>query len=149
MVDYSDANAANGTAGAEATNGATAPATNGDAGMEEISIWLNPRIHIAHTAQLSMYLVDSREQITFKRLVCRNRVIEMASTSHYLHALYYNPNPISTTISQFDKAAFSTPIPSATDLNYTYPTNDFYYIDSSKSIPSDHFNHGLSDILYI
>ena len=38
MVDYFDANAANGTAGAEAANGATAPATNGDAGMEEISV---------------------------------------------------------------------------------------------------------------
>jgi len=37
MVDYFDANAASGTAGTEATNGATAPATNGDAGMEEIS----------------------------------------------------------------------------------------------------------------
>ena len=46
MVDYFDANAANGTAGAEATNGATVPATNGDAGMEEISvcfkIWEHP-----------------------------------------------------------------------------------------------------------
>ena len=38
MVDYFDANATNGTAGAEATNGATAPAANGDAGMEEISV---------------------------------------------------------------------------------------------------------------
>ncbi len=38
MVDYFDANAANGTGGAEATNGATVPATNGDAGMEEISV---------------------------------------------------------------------------------------------------------------
>ena len=37
MVDYFDANAVNGAAGAEATNGATAPAANGDAGMEEIS----------------------------------------------------------------------------------------------------------------
>ncbi len=63
------------------------------------------------------------------------------STSPYLHALYYNP--------QFDKTAFSTPIPSTIDLNYTYPTTDLYYIDSRESTPSDHFNYGLSDTPYM
>ena len=71
------------------------------------------------------------------------------STSPYLHALYYNSNPISISNSQFDKTAFSTPIPSATDLNYSYPTTDLYYIDSRESTPSDHFNYGLLDTPYM
>ena len=67
------------------------------------------------------------------------------STSPYLHPLYYdsNPNP------QFVKTAFSTPIPSATDLNYSYPTTDLYYIDSRESTPSDLFNYDLSDTPYM
>ena len=69
------------------------------------------------------------------------------STSPYLQPIYYNPNP--NLNSQFDKTAFSTPIPSATDLNYSYPTSDLYCIDSRESTPSDHFSYSLSDTPYM
>ena len=69
------------------------------------------------------------------------------SDSPYIHALCYNPNPNSNF--PFDKTAFSTPIPSAIDLNYSYPTTDLYYIDSRESTPSDHFSYGLSDTPYM
>ena len=64
------------------------------------------------------------------------------STSPYLQpTIYYNP--------LFDKTAFSTPIPSTSDLNYSYPTTDIYYIDSRASTPSEHFSYGLSDTPYM
>ena len=62
------------------------------------------------------------------------------STSPYLSTTYFNP--------QFDKTAYSTPIPSEQlALNYyTAPiTTDLYCIDSRESTPSDRFSWGLSD----
>ena len=58
-------------------------------------------------------------------------------TSPYISTAYYNP--------LFNKP---TPVPSALDLNYTFPTSDSIYLDSRQSTPSDHFNFGLSDVQY-
>ena len=50
----------------------------------------------------------------------------------------------------FDKFAHSpSHVPPALDLNYSFPSNDSYYIDTRQSTPSDRFNFPVADTQYM
>ena len=65
------------------------------------------------------------------------------SSSPYLANSYFNN-------SLFNKFASSpSHPPPVLDLNYSFSSNDCYYIDSRQSTPSDRFNFGVADTQYM
>ena len=74
------------------------------------------------------------------------------SSSPYLPTTYFNndKNNKYNNSSLFNRfASSSQQPPPALDLNYSFPSNDCYYIDSRQSTPSDRFNFGLGDTQYM
>ena len=76
------------------------------------------------------------------------------SSSPYLSTSYSNINNINNNnnnnSSLFNKFASSpSQPPLALDLNYSFSSNDCYYIDSRQSTPSEHYNFTVADTQYM
>lgn len=74
------------------------------------------------------------------------------SSSPFLPITYFNNNVKNNNSSLYNKFASSSSSsqpPPALDLNYSFSSNDCYYIDSRQSTPSDRYNFALGDTQYM